>query len=141
MTANAMVLEAMQAIFPEHGWVRLRRGYTRHRGPATKTASTLGSRVITGADSLTRTDDLPLTRRLLYQLSYAGFGVGDAKGCARRYFTTRNWGLPRGGWGGSESPWLCGSVSSEGEAAGRAWSAPASVDKASNDMPSPVSFA
>ena len=25
-----------------------------------------------GADSLTRTDDLPLTRRLLYQLSYAG---------------------------------------------------------------------
>lgn len=24
------------------------------------------------ADSLTRTDDLPLTRRLLYQLSYAG---------------------------------------------------------------------
>ena len=34
-----------------------------------------------GADSLTRTDDLPLTRRLLYQLSYAGkalnyIGVG-----------------------------------------------------------------
>lgn len=25
-----------------------------------------------GADSLNRTDDLPLTRRLLYQLSYAG---------------------------------------------------------------------
>jgi hypothetical protein len=25
-----------------------------------------------GADSLTRTDDLPLTKRLLYQLSYAG---------------------------------------------------------------------
>ena len=30
------------------------------------------SRRRTGADSLTRTDDLPLTRRLLYQLSYAG---------------------------------------------------------------------
>jgi hypothetical protein len=29
----------------------------------------------TGADSLTRTDDLPLTRRLLYQLSYAGEAV------------------------------------------------------------------
>ena len=28
-----------------------------------------------GADSLTRTDDLPLTRRLLYQLSYAGEAV------------------------------------------------------------------
>ncbi len=26
----------------------------------------------TGAHNLTRTDDLPLTRRLLYQLSYAG---------------------------------------------------------------------
>src|SRR5579883_1725819 len=28
-----------------------------------------------GADSLTRTDDLPLTRRLLYQLSYAGMAA------------------------------------------------------------------
>jgi hypothetical protein len=31
-----------------------------------------------GADSLTRTDDLPLTRRLLYQLSYAGVGWNTA---------------------------------------------------------------
>jgi hypothetical protein len=29
-----------------------------------------------GADSLNRTDDLPLTRRLLYQLSYAGAKAG-----------------------------------------------------------------
>ncbi len=34
-----------------------------------------------GADSLTRTDDLPLTRRLLYQLSYAG-GALNYKGRA-----------------------------------------------------------
>ena len=31
--------------------------------------------LVAGADSLTRTDDLPLTRRLLYQLSYAGEAV------------------------------------------------------------------
>ena len=41
-----------------------------------------------GADSLTRTDDLPLTRRLLYQLSYAGVkphGAGRRCGCPRFY--------------------------------------------------------
>ena len=31
--------------------------------------ASLGSRIDIGADYLTRTDDLPLTRRLLYQLS------------------------------------------------------------------------
>src|SRR5690606_36019403 len=33
-----------------------------------------------GADSPTRTDDLPLTRRLLYQLSYAGV-AGHCRRC------------------------------------------------------------
>src|SRR5688572_2427906 len=38
-------------------------------------APRLQNRGRAGADSLTRTDDLPLTRRLLYQLSYAGLGA------------------------------------------------------------------
>jgi hypothetical protein len=37
-----------------------------------------------GADTRIRTGDLPLTRRLLYQLSYAGMIVADPAGIACR---------------------------------------------------------
>ena len=52
--------------------------------PNRVTAREMGVMMIAtaGADSLTRTDDLPLTRRLLYQLSYAGV-VGHSSRAGR----------------------------------------------------------
>ncbi len=51
-------------------------GFTMRMSPARHKVDTRPENVCKplfgGADSLTRTDDLSLTRRLLYQLSYAG---------------------------------------------------------------------
>ncbi|SON89493.1 hypothetical protein XAP412_730020 [Xanthomonas phaseoli pv. phaseoli] len=55
---------------------------SRARTAATSTVIATSAWIEDGADTRIRTGDLPLTRRLLYQLSYAGEGRRVARRCA-----------------------------------------------------------